>query len=163
MLSTRPPGVQSSHTTNVKKMVAKECSLFCKLHLCSDDTMNVRIACPSVYDIQSVIQSIISKKPDILLFPHSLKTDCLQSWFGVCGTVFKWFTSYFTNHVQSIKISSTLPESYKLLFGVPQGSVIGPLLFSLYTFPLSSIIRRHKGVGFHFYANLQSMCLPEVI
>ena len=71
--------------------------------------------------------------------------NCLQSWFGVCGTVFKWFTSYLTNRVQSIKIGSTLSVSCKLLFGVPQGSVLGPLLFSLYTSPLSSIIRRHKG------------------
>ena len=80
-------------------------------------------------------------------------TRCLPSWFGVCGTVFEWFTSYLTNRVQSIKIGSTLSESCKLLFGVPQGSVLGPLLFSLYTSPLSSIIRRHKGVGFHFYAD----------
>ena len=58
-----------------------------------------------------------------------------------------------TDRFQYIKIGSTLSESWKLLFGVPQGSVLGPLLFSLYTAPLSLLIGRHNGVKFHFYAD----------
>ena len=41
----------------------------------------------------------------------------------------------------------------KLLFGLPQGSVLDPILFSLYTIPLSKVIQNHPGIGFHFYAN----------
>ena len=65
----------------------------------------------------------------------------------------KWFTSYLTDRYQSIKIDSTLSDACKLLFGVPQGSVLGPLLFSLYTTPLSLIISKYKGIKFHFYAD----------
>ena len=73
----------------------------------------------------------------------------LRSWLNVCQETLLGDTDRF----QSIKIGSTLSESWKLLFGVPQGSVLGPLLFSLYTAPLSLLIGRHKGVKFHFYAD----------
>ena len=60
---------------------------------------------------------------------HSTLLSCLQNWFGVGGCVLKWFTSYLTDRYQSIKIGSTLSDVCKLLFGIPQGSVLGPLLF----------------------------------
>ena len=47
-------------------------------------------------------------------------------------------------HYQSIQIGSTL---FKLLFGVPQGSVSGPSLFSLYTSPISLVIGKHEGIS----------------
>ena len=67
---------------------------------------------------------------------HSTLLHCLQTSFGIDGSVLKWFTSYLIECYQSIKIDSTLSDLCKLLFGVPQGSISGPLLFSLYTTPL---------------------------
>ena len=61
--------------------------------------------------------------------------------------------SYLTECYQSVKIGSTMSDLQKLLFSVPQGSVLGPLLFSLYTSPLSTVIGKHKGVNFHFCAD----------
>ena len=84
---------------------------------------------------------------------HSTLLGCLLDWFSVGGSALKWFSSYLTKHYQSVKIGSTLPDLQKLLFVVPQGSVFGPLLFSLYTSRLSTLIGKHKGVNFHFYAD----------
>ena len=67
---------------------------------------------------------------------HSTLLHCLQTWFEIDGSVLKWFTSYLSERYQSTKIGSTLSDLCKLLFGVPKGSVLGPLLFSLYTTPL---------------------------
>ena len=69
------------------------------------------------------------------------------------GTALKWFTSYLSHRFQAIKIGSTLSDLHELLFGVPQGSVLGPLLFSLYTTPLSKVIGTHPDIKYHFYAD----------
>ena len=84
---------------------------------------------------------------------HNILLGYLKSWFGLGGTVLKWFASYLSDRCQTIKIGSTLSESSKLIYGVPQGSVLGPLLFPLHTTPLSKIIRLHPHIKFHFYAD----------
>ena len=81
---------------------------------------------------------------------HSTLLSYLRSMFGVGGSVLKWFTSYLTECYQSIEIGSTLSDICKLLFGIPQGSVLGPLW---YTTPIILIIGKYKGIEFHFYAD----------
>ena len=51
---------------------------------------------------------------------HSTFLSCLHIWFGINGSVLKWFTSYLTDCYQSIKIGSTLSDVCKLLFGIPK-------------------------------------------
>ena len=55
--------------------------------------------------------------------------NSLSSWFGVSGVVLDWFKSYLSDHVQCIKIGSILSDAKKLLYGVPQGSVLGQSFF----------------------------------
>ena len=64
---------------------------------------------------------------------HSLLYDCLHDWFGLDGTVLLWIKSYLSNRKQKIKIGDSLSEAVILPFRVPQGSVLGPLPFTLYT------------------------------
>ena len=69
---------------------------------------------------------------------HNILLFYLKSWFGLGGTVLKWFASHLSDRCQTIKIGFTLSELSKLIYGLPQGAVLGPVLFSLYTTPKKS-------------------------
>ena len=64
----------------------------------------------------------------------------------------KWFESYLTNRTQCVTINGEISSKFKIVYGVPQGSVLGPVLYTMYTKPVSSIIRAH-GLSYHIYAD----------
>ena len=97
------------------------------------------------------ISSVISDvKPIIYIYLHLLNR--LDDWFGVTGKALNWFKSYLTGRCRRIKIGDCLSSKADLKFGVLQGSVLGPLLFTLYTTPLSSMIFEHA-IPHHLDAN----------
>ena len=69
---------------------------------------------------------------------HTILLRRLNEWFAVTGKALDWFKSYPTRRCQRIKLDDCLSSKSYLTFGVPQRSVLGPLLFTLYTTPLSS-------------------------
>ena len=71
---------------------------------------------------------------------HATLTDRLSDWYGISGQAQIWFSSYLQNRHQSVKIEDTFADKVTLFYGVQQGSVLGPVLFTLYTTPLSAII-----------------------
>ena len=60
--------------------------------------------------------------------------------------------SYLSNRFQYVRVANDCSSKHKLACGVPQGSVLGPILYSMYTAPIADVIKRH-GMGFHFYAD----------
>ena len=83
---------------------------------------------------------------------HRLIIQRLQSRYGISGVALDWFRSYLSNRQQSVLIHGSSSSSRPLHYGVPQGSVLGPLLFTLYTAPLGDVIRSH-GLDFMLYAD----------
>ena len=83
---------------------------------------------------------------------HSLLLSRLENSFGIMGTVLQWFHSYLSGRSQFVEINDTKSSVRDLTVGVPQGSVLGPILYLLYTAPLAEIIRSH-GVDYHFYSD----------
>jgi len=93
---------------------------------------------------------------DILL--RRLKTS-----FGLHCVVCSWFRSYLTGRVQRVRRGLSVSASVVLQYGVPQGSVLGPLLFILYT---ADLIRLIESFCFrqHLYADdsqIQGSCRPD--
>ena len=74
---------------------------------------------------------------------HTILLRRPGNWFGVSGKALDWFKSYLTGRSQRIKLGNCLSSRSYLSFGVPQGSVLGPLLFTLYTTPHSSLVSGH--------------------
>ena len=71
---------------------------------------------------------------------------------GIRDAALDWFRSYLSQRRQSVVINGTRSSYRNLSFGVPQGSVLGPILFTLYTTPLGAIARKYQ-LNFHLYAD----------
>ena len=83
---------------------------------------------------------------------HNILLSRLRSFFGIQSTALEWFGSYLSDRYQCVSVNNKSSTLSPLMYGVPQGSVLGPLLFVLYTAPLSDVISRHS-VSHHLYAD----------
>ena len=79
---------------------------------------------------------------------HAILLRRLEHSFGIRGNVLKWFTSYVSQRSQSVSVNESISNPRPLTYGVPQGSVLGPVLFTLYSQPLSDVISQFN-CSFH--------------
>ena len=67
---------------------------------------------------------------------HSIPLQEFETTYGVRDTVLDWFTSLFS----TVIVDSAVSVSHPLVYGIPQGSALGPVLFSVYSQPLSDVV-----------------------
>jgi len=83
---------------------------------------------------------------------HSILQCHLQCDFGIAGVVFDWIKSYLPNRKQYVKLGQHCSGCTPCISGVPQGSVLGSILFALCVVPVGDIISAY-GIQYHQYAD----------
>jgi len=136
------------HTTNRKHQ-----SAYCKHHSTETALLYIhdhrisaigsqKVSCLFLLDLSAAFDTI---HRDILV-------TRLSSSFGIHGSVLSWFKSYLSSRPFRVRCGTDLSSWYTSSCGVPQGSVIGPLLFVMYTTPLSTLISSCS-LNHHLYAD----------
>ena len=85
-------------------------------------------------------------------FDHTILLQRLQVGAGLTDVVLEWIASFLSERTQQIAYIGELSSIQLVLFGVPQGSVLGPLLYVLYTAELFDVVARHR-LRLHMYAD----------
>ena len=83
---------------------------------------------------------------------HALLLSKLEQCYGICEKVYDWISSYLKDHSQTVHYQSSNSTRRVLKYGVPQGSVLGPVLFLLYTGEINHVIDQY---------NLRSQCYAD--
>ncbi len=83
---------------------------------------------------------------------HTILLKRLRDIIGLQGNALKWCQSYLQNRPQHVRIGNSTSDPVVNDFSVPQGSVLGPLWFTVYTYPVHNIIMKHK-LNYHVYAD----------
>jgi len=83
---------------------------------------------------------------------HSILLTRATKLFGISGLALHWLESYLTDRAAFVKYNNNNSPTVRISSGVPQGSILGPILFSLYVSPIGSIITG-MGASYHQYAD----------
>ena len=113
--------------------------------------------------VQSDIASALDSKKHVVLVmldlsaafdtvDHHILLQRMRVRFGLGDDAIKWMTSYLDKRIQKVKVGSSVSPGTIMKCGIPQGSVLGPIMFSMYITPLQDIARKFH-VHTHQYAD----------
>ena len=134
-------------------------------HSCETALLKVKTDILSAIENQEVVCLImLDLSATFDTISHDLLLNRLKYRFGVTDLALNWLESYLTGHTQQVILQdnpcakAVMSRKMPLCQGIPQGSVLGPSLFSLYISPLGDICR-NEGINFHSYADDQQLYL----
>ena len=93
---------------------------------------------------------------------HAILLRRLEVTYGFSSAVLQWLRSYVEDRMQSLQLNGSILRTPRVICGLPQGSVLGPLLFTLYTADIGIIVQSF-GMKHHTYADdnqIYSLCFP---
>ena len=145
--------IQISEYVEHNKLLSKFQSGYRKYHSCETATLKIHndilLMCD---DNSNVIILLLDLSAAFDTVNHQRLLQKLQSLYNISGTVLNWLKSYLSNRSFKVKVNYTCSESGRIKISVPQGSILGPLLFILYTKDLEDIAATH-GFIIHLYAD----------
>ena len=83
---------------------------------------------------------------------HGILLRSLEHTFGISGLALSWIQSYLSDRTKFVKIGNVCSNSVPCDYGVPQGSVLRPILFALHVSPVSCVVEK-AGLKHHRYAD----------
>ena len=160
-----------SNLSFISKVVEKVVASRLKCHLTENDLLDTyQSAYRSKHSTETalikvqndIIMALDNKKAVALVLldlsaafdtiDHLVLINRLKNCLGVTDQALSWFKSYLSNRTSSVMVSGERSTAQPLNIGVPQGSVLGPILFTCYTIPLGQVIAKH-GLQRHLYAD----------
>ena len=92
---------------------------------------------------------------------HPILLHKLRSQFGIQGTLLSWLTDYLTDRTQFSVVNGQHSSVLNVTCGIPQGSVLGPTLFALYTNDLPSAVT--SGSVFMYADDTTVYCIGDTV
>ena len=146
VLNYRPISVLSAFSKISEKIVHKrilsflnQTNILSKLQFGFRPTFSTQLACSflfseisNLFNGNNLVLAIVldlTKAFDTL--DHDIMHTKLRN-YDFCGVVNDWFRNYLNNRQQKVRINDKYSDVKPILFGVPQGSTLGPLLFLIY-------------------------------